>query len=100
MLTRPREYEAMRAAEDGLWWYRNLNRLVVAAIRRRFPARAPGDLRILDAGCGTGGLLRHLVSLGYTNYEGFDLSPHALELATASGLKLRLLDLKDGPRAY
>ncbi len=101
MIDRPRhEYEAMRAVEDRLWWYSILNRLVVTAIRRRFPNRPPGELRILDAGCGTGGLLRHLKGAGYTQCEGFDLSPHALELATESGLEVRPLDLRDGPDAY
>lgn len=99
MIERPRrEYEAMRNVEDNLWWYRVLNKLVVASIQKRFGDRT--DLRILDAGCGTGGLMRHLASHGYTNCEGFDLSDAAVELALESGMKVQKLDLREGPSAF
>lgn len=101
MIERPRrEYEAMRHTEDTLWWYRVLNKQVVAAIRKRFPDRPPGDLKILDAGCGTGGLLRHLISQGYTQCRGFDLSEVAVELATDTGLDVVKLDLREGPSRF
>lgn len=101
MIERPRrEYEAMRSVEDNLWWYRVLNKLVVTAIENRFPDRAPGDLRILDAGCGTGGLMRHLAARGFTQCEGFDLSDAAVELALESGMNVRKLDLRSGPETF
>jgi SAM-dependent methyltransferase len=100
MIDKRREYEAMRAVEDSLWWYAALNRLIVTVIRRRFPRRDPSEVRILDAGCGTGGLMRYLIAAGYTRCEGFDLSPDALELATASGLAVTQLDLSAGPDTY
>lgn len=99
MIERPRrEYEAMRNVEDNLWWYRVLNQLVVLAIEKRFPGRK--DLRILDAGCGTGGLMRHLASRGYSNCEGFDLSDAAVELAVESGMKVQKLDLREGASVF
>ncbi len=101
MIERPRhEYEAMRSVEDRLWWYKILNGLVLGAIRKRFPDREPGSLRILDAGCGTGGLMRHLIAAGYTQVEGFDLSEDALDLATSSGLTVKRLDLGGAGDAY
>lgn len=101
MIERPRrEYEAMRDTEDNLWWYRVLNKLCVTAIRKQFPDRAPGDLKILDAGCGTGGLMRHLISQGFTQCRGFDLSDVAVELATESGLDVVKLDLREGPARF
>lgn len=101
MIERPRrEYEAMRDTEDNLWWYRVLNKLCVTAIRKRFPERAPGDLKILDAGCGTGGLMRYLIAQGFTQCRGFDLSDVAVELATGSGLDVIKLDLREGPAKF
>ncbi len=47
------EYAAMDAAEDRMWWYRALHERLIAALR---PARGC----VLDAGCGTGGLLARL----------------------------------------
>jgi SAM-dependent methyltransferase len=49
----PGEYALMDAAEDHMWWYRALH-------RRMTDALAPFHGAILDAGCGTGGLLARL----------------------------------------
>lgn len=54
----PVEYDRMDAAEDRLWWYRGLHANLLDALRDGdLPAGAP----LLDAGCGTGGLLARLV---------------------------------------
>ena len=53
------EYEHMHAVEDRMWWYRGLRRLAADQLARalsRTNARGP----VLDAGCGTGGMLRVL----------------------------------------
>jgi SAM-dependent methyltransferase len=49
----PAEYALMDAAEDRMWWYRALHARLVDAL-----AGVRG--RVLDAGCGTGGLLAAL----------------------------------------
>ncbi len=49
----PAEYALMDAAEDRMWWYRALRRRVIDAL-----TGVRGD--VLDAGCGTGGLLANL----------------------------------------
>lgn len=56
-----REYELMDAVEDRLWWYRGL-RALAAELFARHAASRPQP--ILDAGCGTGGLLARLVDTG------------------------------------
>jgi ubiquinone/menaquinone biosynthesis C-methylase UbiE len=54
------EYALMDAAEDGMWWYRALHARVAQALRAcSVPGAAPA---LLDAGCGTGGLLRRLAA--------------------------------------
>ncbi len=44
------------------------------------------DLRIMDAGCGTGLMAKRLHAAGYRNIDGFDLSPEMVEIARQSGL--------------
>lgn len=53
------EYERMHAVEDRMWWYRGLRALVAGLLGQamvRSPVRGP----VLDAGCGTGGMLLKL----------------------------------------
>jgi SAM-dependent methyltransferase len=49
------EYEKLAEVEEGMWWFRGLHANLVAAVPKGLPA---GPL--LDAGCGTGGLLKRL----------------------------------------
>lgn len=69
----------MAAVEDAMWYYRALHRLVgTALVRAGLPPRAD----VLDAGCGTGGLLRRLRAAqpGWA-LAGLDFAPLACELA-------------------
>lgn len=83
MLDRPQEYARMAKVERDLWWYRALHELVADSVQRERPTR---DIRILDAGCGTGGLMLFLHERGYQQVQGFDLSEHAVAACRASGL--------------
>jgi SAM-dependent methyltransferase len=53
------EYERMHAVEDRMWWYRGL-RTLVAQLLGPALARTPAGGPVLDAGCGTGGMLLKL----------------------------------------
>jgi len=76
------EYERMAAVEEQAWWFRGLHANLIAAWRR---ASGGNDaLALLDAGCGTGGLLVRLgSSLPRARRFGIDLDPLAASLARA-----------------
>jgi 2-polyprenyl-3-methyl-5-hydroxy-6-metoxy-1,4-benzoquinol methylase len=75
------EYEAMARLELKLWWYRALHAKVLCALRRRLP-EASGT-RLLDAGCGTGGLLDVLHgAFPSWSLDGIDISETAVRYAS------------------
>lgn len=65
------EYQTLRAQEDHHWWYATLHQQVIEALSEH----SQQPLILLDAGCGTGGLLSQLRSHQTT---GLDISPHAI----------------------
>ena len=67
-------YDDLFNAEDKHWWYLGLYDLVQLSCRRLFIERS---LRILDLGCGTGGLLNILANNGY-KVKSVDISENAL----------------------
>lgn len=69
-----RAYDEMREREDWHWWYRSLHELV----QRRLGAARD----VLDAGCGTGGML----ALLGPQAVGVDISERALGHARGRGL--------------
>ena len=76
-------YDEMFAVEDSHWWYITLHDLVSLLSERQF-SRQP--LKILDAGCGTGGLLSVLSEAGHDT-EGIDYSEDALNFCRKRGLE-------------
>lgn len=74
------EYSLMQSMEDQHWWYATLHQQVLDAIHEH---RAAAPLKILDAGCGTGGILAKLTAHQTT---GVDLSPQAISLCQQRGL--------------
>lgn len=85
------EYDAMAKCERQLWWYRCLHELTIREIKVN---TIVDHLRILDAGCGTGGLLWRLKQSGYSDLAGFDLSVYAADMAQRStGIEVRVLDI-------
>jgi 3' terminal RNA ribose 2'-O-methyltransferase Hen1 len=57
--------------------------------------KASGAKRVLDLGCGPGALLRKLVTEGYDQVVGADVSVRALEIAAR---RLRMEDMHDAQR--
>ena len=79
--------------EGQLWWYRILHERVEQALQRRFGDRR--DVAILDAGCGTGGMLDFLRRKGYTNLRGVDGSADAVAFTQERGFLVTLTDLNE-----
>ena len=75
----------MRAVEDHYWWYQALRQHVVDSIGHR-------QFSLLDAGCGSGGMLAAL-RREFPNAEltGLDESEHAIELCRGRDLGAHLL---------
>lgn len=87
------EVEALRSAEDSHWWHATLRGLVLDVLEKCLP---PGS-RVLDAGCGTGGMLA-LLSNHPAAYslEGIDQSEDAVRHCRGRGLtSVRAANVED-----
>jgi SAM-dependent methyltransferase len=81
-----REYDAMRSVEDTHWWYRGLRRTVLRHLALLVPAQ--GRLRLLDAGCGTGGMLHEIERAGLAvDAVGIDFSEDAVRFTRERGIE-------------
>lgn len=78
-----REYDAMHRAEESHWWYRGFRAILCSFLRLLDPCEPTYSL---DAGCGTGGLLRHMKLAVYA--VGLDSSRRALEYCRRDGAPL------------
>jgi SAM-dependent methyltransferase len=73
------EYEKLAAVEDRMWWFAGLHANMLAAFEAAAPPRGP----VLDAGCGTGGLLRRFAAARPGQAVGLDLDAGACAVARA-----------------
>lgn len=69
------EYEVMAAVEAEHWWYGGMRSISAALLDPIYPQG--GNIRILDAGCGTGG--NGIFLQRYGKVVGMDFAPDALE---------------------
>jgi SAM-dependent methyltransferase len=77
---RPTEYNAMFQLEDRYWWFEGSMQFILSALSD-VPACATG--RILDAGCGTGGLLKRLAN---RKAWGIEIASEGIGLCRRRGL--------------
>ena len=76
-----REYNVLDATEASMWWFRGLHGHIRRMTARYLPAPAG---RVLDAGCGTGGILAQLATaFPALQRHGFDYVPIAARRAAA-----------------
>jgi len=79
---KPSEYEIMFRVEQTHWWYRALHRLIFDTLERELPDWP--EKAILDAGCGTGAILKQLGN--EERNVGVDLAPEAISFCYERGL--------------
>ncbi|HQQ62963.1 MAG TPA: class I SAM-dependent methyltransferase [Pseudomonadales bacterium] len=73
------EYQLMNTLEQDFWWYRALHATVTA---RLLQLALPAGSAVLDAGCGTGGLLRYLVTHApHLRFSGLEFDSEAAAMA-------------------
>jgi SAM-dependent methyltransferase len=78
------EYEVMYQVEDHHWWYLGMERITCSLLERALPhAGEARSLKILDAGCGTGAVMKYLARYG--EVTGFDFSAEALKFSRRRG---------------
>jgi SAM-dependent methyltransferase len=91
-----REYELMAGVDEQMWWYRLLHAVLIATLRRGITPPVPW---VLDAGCGTGGLLARLGATCPTwRRTGLDGEPRAASIARRkSGAAVAIGDINQMP---
>jgi SAM-dependent methyltransferase len=78
------EYEVMYQVEDHHWWYLGMERITRSLLERALPPEWEAcSLKILDAGCGTGAVMKYLARYG--EVIGFDFSGEALKFSRRRG---------------
>jgi SAM-dependent methyltransferase len=78
----PEEYARIARLEETHWWYTGMRRAMLLLLEAEIGSARPR--RILDAGCGTGGMLGPLARFG-TSF-GVDLAPEAAAIWCERGL--------------
>jgi SAM-dependent methyltransferase len=76
------QYAIMARREERHWWYAGMRRVALSVLERALDGQV--GLRVLDAGCGTGGTTIELRRFG--EVVGIDLAWEALEPARGRGL--------------
>lgn len=78
------EYEVMYQVEDTHWWYLGMERITRRLLECALPSdRGTRSLKLLDAGCGTGAVMKYLACYG--EVTGFDFSAEALKFSRRRG---------------
>lgn len=81
------QYDVMFRREERHWWYAGMRRAAMALLESALAGRT--NLRLLDAGCGTGGTTVELERFG--RVVGVDLAWEALKPAATRGLERHLV---------
>jgi SAM-dependent methyltransferase len=76
------EYEVMYQVEDHHWWYLGMEQITCRLLDRYLPCTGR-TLKILDAGCGTGAVMKYLCQYG--EVTGLDFSAEALRFSQKRG---------------
>lgn len=89
MIHNEQEYRTMLQVEQKLWWYRVLYKKIHCAVKG-----LPAEARILDIGCGTGGVIQSLLDAGFPHTSGIDVSPFSIKVCQERGLPALSADVR------
>jgi len=79
----PEDFKALYELEEGYWWFVGMRKITATLLHVLL---APRPRRILDAGCGTGFMLRWLRQYsGGQSVVGIDISPEGLAYCRKRG---------------
>jgi SAM-dependent methyltransferase len=78
---RDEDFEFLYALEERYWWFVAMRQITDAIVGAQLAGR---NLRILDAGCGTGYNLHHYKDQGHSVF-GFDIAPEAVDATHRRG---------------
>lgn len=90
MLIDSDEYKKLHEVEGKLWWFLILHQKVLQQIKAHSSDKT---IAILDAGCGTGGMLDILKSEGYAQLQGFDFSDDAVKFTNERGFPVKKINI-------
>ncbi len=76
---RSEEYEKLYRLERNFWWFKGMRNIQLSVLNEK-----RNNLKILDAGCGTGILMKYLQKYG--EVHGIDISDEALHFCKQRGL--------------
>ena len=98
--TQPAEFAALLVAEDRHFWFSSRNQVIRSVLRKMVSSLAPG-YRVLEAGCGTGNVLRVLEEVClHGEIVGSELFEEGLRCArTRVGCRLVQADVRRLPFA-
>lgn len=82
-------YELHHQLENSHWWFTARRQIVLDVLRREIAEDAglSPPIRIVDIGCGAGGMLPHLSEFG--SVIGVDMAPSAVAYAADSACEVR-----------
>jgi SAM-dependent methyltransferase len=81
---RPEDFELLYRLEEKYWWFAGMREITDSVVG---PELAKRNLRILDAGCGTGFNLGHYSALAGADVFGFDLADDAIQWVRRRGFR-------------
>lgn len=89
------EYKNIFVSEEWHFYYR-ANHQIILDLARKYSERSPAiNLKILDAGCGTGLLAKKMGELG--KVVGVDRSDHAIKYAKSRGINVKKASILNLP---
>ena len=83
-------YDSLYRSQDNGWWFVGQRRIVFSILDKYIKRK---NLEILDAGCGSGSILKHIKKYG--KVTGLDISDKALNYCKINNMKLIKGDVKN-----